>query len=103
MASKNQVSSKLRKARTSVVQHVIPKDKRWAVRGTGNKRATSIHNTQAEAIKAAKEIARNKSSEVIIHSRDGRIKHRVSKSSADELMLRVWERTHESYWKPPKR
>ena len=67
MSSIKQNLSKSRKARTSVAQHVVPQDGRWVVRGTGSKRATSIHNTQAEAIEAARQIARNQHSQVVIH------------------------------------
>lgn len=59
-------------------QHVVPYDGGWAVRGEGNERATSIHGTQAEAIEAAREIARNQRSELIIHRTDGRIRDRDS-------------------------
>jgi hypothetical protein len=48
-------------------QHVVPHEKGWAVKGAGNKKATSIHNTQEEARKAAREIAINQQSEVVIH------------------------------------
>jgi hypothetical protein len=62
--------------------HVIRHDKRWAVKGEGNERAKSVHNTQAEAIKAARNIAKNRHSEVIIHRADGRVRERDSYSSA---------------------
>jgi len=48
------------------------------VRGEGNSRLTSIHGTQAEAIEAAREIAINQSSEVVIHRADGRIRDKDS-------------------------
>ncbi|HOC43226.1 MAG TPA: DUF2188 domain-containing protein [Thermoanaerobaculales bacterium] len=59
-------------------QHVVPHDEGWAVRGEGNRRVTSTHSTQAEAIDAAREIAVNQQSEVVIHGRDGRIRDRDS-------------------------
>ena len=59
-------------------QHVTPKGDQWAVQGEGNSRATSVHETQAEAIDAAREIARNQKSELIIHGTDGRIRARDS-------------------------
>ena len=31
-------------------QHVVPHEGKWAVKGDGNKRATSVHDTQAEAM-----------------------------------------------------
>lgn len=55
-------------------QHVVPTDDGWGVRGEGNERLTSIHDTQAEAEAAAREIAINQRSEVVIHRPDGRIR-----------------------------
>lgn len=59
-------------------QHVVPHNHDWAVRGEGNSRATSIHDTQTEAIEAAKQIAINQQSEVVIHRPDGRIRDKDS-------------------------
>jgi hypothetical protein len=59
-------------------QHVIRRDQDWGVRGEGNTRDTSRHPTQAEAIDAAREIAQNQNSELIIHGRDGKIRARDS-------------------------
>lgn len=59
-------------------QHVVPRDEQWAVRGAGNSRDTSHHGTQAEAEHAAREIAINQKSEVLIHGEDGRIRERNS-------------------------
>ena len=59
-------------------QHVVPREEGWAVRGEGNTRDTSLHRTQAEAERAAREIAINQKSEVLIHGEDGRIRERNS-------------------------
>ena len=59
-------------------QHVVPHEDGWAVRGAGNSRATSVHDTQADAIDAARGIAQNQHSELLIHGRDGRIRERDS-------------------------
>lgn len=59
-------------------QHVVPVGDSWGVRGEGNERLTSLHNTQAEAIEAAREIARNQQSELVIHRPDGRIRDKDS-------------------------
>lgn len=59
-------------------QHVVPHADRWAVQGAGNNRATSVHNTQAEAINRAREIAKNNQSEILIHGRNGQIRERDS-------------------------
>ena len=33
-------------------QHVVPHEGGWAVKGAGNNKATSVHSTQAAAIKS---------------------------------------------------
>ena len=57
-----------------VNQHVVPQGDEWAVKGEGNERADSLHDTQAEAIERAREIAINQRSEVVIHRPDGTIR-----------------------------
>lgn len=57
-------------------QHVVPRDGGWAVRGEGNSRASSTHQTQKGAIGAAREQAQKQGSEMIIHGRDGKIRER---------------------------
>ncbi|MCY4361732.1 MAG: DUF2188 domain-containing protein [Gammaproteobacteria bacterium] len=57
-------------------QHVVPHPQGWAVKGEGNQKASSVHSTQREAIGAAREIARNKGSEMLIHGVNGRIRER---------------------------
>jgi hypothetical protein len=59
-------------------QHVVPVGDRWGVRGEGNSRLTSIHDTQREATGDARSIARNQQSELLIHGRDGQIRERDS-------------------------
>ena len=59
-------------------QHVVQRDDGWAVRGEKNSRDTSHHSTQAAAINAAREIAINNKSEVVIHGRDGKIRDKDS-------------------------
>lgn len=59
-------------------QHVVPHSDGWAVRGAGNERATSVHATQQAAVDAARNIARNQSSELLIHGRNGQIRERDS-------------------------
>jgi len=58
-------------------QHVVPHDGKWAVKPEGG-RASSIHDTQREAIERGREIAQNQNSELLIHGRDGRIRDRDS-------------------------
>ena len=60
-------------------QHVVKRDDgSWAVRGAGNERDTSRHNTQADAIERARDIAINQRSEVVIHRRNGEFRDRNS-------------------------
>ena len=59
-------------------QHVVPREGSWAVRGEGNERVTSIHDTQREAIDAARQIAQRQRTEVVIHRPDGRIRDKDS-------------------------
>mgnify|MGYP003634281790 CR=1 FL=1 len=59
-------------------QHVVRHEDGWAVKGAGNQRATSVHSTQSDAIQEAREIAKNQSSELLVHGRDGRIRARDS-------------------------
>lgn len=57
-------------------QHVVPHSGGWAVKGAGNQKASSVHPTQREAIGAARDIARNQGSEMLIHGENGRIRER---------------------------
>ncbi|TND10158.1 MAG: hypothetical protein FD123_406 [Bacteroidetes bacterium] len=58
--------------------HVVPRGKNWAVVGAGNEKATAVTNTQAEAIKIAKPIAKNQQSELVVHGTDGKIREKNS-------------------------
>lgn len=57
-------------------QHIVPHGDDWAVRGAGNKRVTSVHPTQKEAIERGKEIAQNQGAELLIHGENGRIREK---------------------------
>lgn len=59
-------------------QHVVPRDDGWGVRGAGNSRDTARTRTQGEAIDRAREIAKNQSSEVVIHRSNGQIRDKNS-------------------------
>lgn len=59
-------------------QHVVPHDEGWAVKVPGNERASSVHDTQQEAIDVARERAISNRSEMFIHNRQGRIRERNS-------------------------
>lgn len=59
-------------------QWVVPHDGKWAVRGEGNSRVSSIHGKQETAAKVARVLARAEKSELIIQGRDGRIRDKDS-------------------------
>lgn len=59
-------------------QHVVPVGTTWGVRGENNSRLTSKYQTQSSAINAARQIAINQQSELVIHGRDGRIRDKDS-------------------------
>jgi len=56
----------------------VPHKSGWAVKGPGNSRATSVHNTQGEAIAAARETAIRQKSEMLVQGENGRIRERNS-------------------------
>lgn len=60
-------------------QHVTPRpDGNWQVKAEKALRATAVTKTQGEAIRIARDIARNQKSEIFIHRPDGRIRARDS-------------------------
>jgi hypothetical protein len=61
--------------------HVTPRDDGWAVMREGNQRASSVHPTQKEAEKAARQAARKDHTEFFLHNRLGRIRERDSYGS----------------------
>lgn len=58
--------------------HTVPSDDGWANRREGSDRASSMHDTQADAIRAARDTALRERVEHFIHGGDGRIRERNS-------------------------
>ena len=58
--------------------HVTPKGGQWAVMREGNERASSLHDTQAQAAEKGKEIARKDKTEFHLHDRQGQVRDRIS-------------------------
>ena len=59
-------------------QHVVPHKDGWAVRGAGSQRASSVHKTQKDAIRSARNTALRQRTEVVIHRPNGQIRDRNS-------------------------
>lgn len=59
-------------------QHVVPNKGKWSVRKAGSPKASKTFDTQDDAIRHAKDIAKNQKTEMYIHGRDGRIRERNS-------------------------
>jgi hypothetical protein len=49
-------------------------DGRWAVQTNGTQRADSLHDRQADAINRARELAKNKKTELVVKDQRGRIR-----------------------------
>jgi hypothetical protein len=54
------------------------KNQSWAVIGEGDKRASSLHKTQADAIEAGRDISKNNKAELVIHDRENLIRDKDS-------------------------
>ena len=59
-------------------QHVVPLGRGWAVRSAGSSRLTIITDTKKDAVEYAKGVAKRNGSELIIHTKDGKIRERNS-------------------------
>lgn len=58
--------------------HVVRHSKGWALKGENSHRATSVHTTQKDAIIAGRSAARKRSSELIVHGENGKIREKDS-------------------------
>jgi len=61
-------------AKTPKTTHVVPRPEGWAVVQGVGQRASSLHDTQKEAIQEARSLSRNLGTELKIHGKDGRIR-----------------------------
>jgi len=55
-------------------QFVVKHGDGWAVKGANNGRATKVTSTQGEAIRIARDIARNQHSEMRVQGNDGKFR-----------------------------
>ncbi len=55
-------------------QYVVKYGDEWAVKGANNSRVTKVTSTQGEAIRIARDIARNQHSEMRVQGNDGKFR-----------------------------
>ncbi len=58
--------------------HVVKRGDQWGTLREGGQRVSSRYDTQAEAIKAGRDMAREEKGELLIHGRDNQIRARDS-------------------------
>jgi len=58
--------------------HIVQRDNGWGTLREGGDRATKLFDTQAQAIQAGRQMARQGQGELLIHGQDGRIRARDS-------------------------
>lgn len=54
--------------------HIVPHDDQWAVKKEGGERASSLHDTQRDAIDAGRRLAQDNKTELVIHRPNGQIR-----------------------------
>lgn len=64
--------------RGSKIQQVIPRKNEWVVKRISSDKPSAVVSTRDLAISKACKIARNQRTEVIVHSKNGRISRRIS-------------------------
>jgi hypothetical protein len=63
----------------TVSKHVVPSPSGgWALKNAGSSRASKTFDTQAEAVKHGRDVAKKDGAELYIHGRDGTIKNKNS-------------------------
>ena len=58
--------------------HIVQRESGWGALREGGQRATQVDDTQPQAIKAGRQMARQGHGELLIHGQDGRIRARDS-------------------------
>jgi hypothetical protein len=61
--------------------HIVQRENGWGTLREGGQRATQVFDTQAQAIQAGRQMARQGHGELLIHDQDGRIRARDSQGS----------------------
>ena len=58
--------------------HVVPHERGWAVKTGGAKQAYKVFDNKQDAITAGRSVSKNRSSEFLIHGRNGEIQKTAS-------------------------
>jgi hypothetical protein len=58
--------------------HIVQRESGWGTLREGGQRASQVYGTQAQAIDAGRQMARQGQGELLIHGQDGRIRARDS-------------------------
>lgn len=75
--------------------HVVPNpDGGWDVKKGGSERTSGHYRTKKEAEEAGRVISRDQGSELIIHSKNGKIQ---SMETTKEITLRAFQKAYESH------
>ena len=61
--------------------HTVPREGKWVNEVEGGERASSSHDTKEEAVAAARDLARTRKTEHVIHNADGTFGERHSYGS----------------------
>jgi uncharacterized protein YdaT len=54
-------------------EHVVKHEDGWAVKAEGSEQPTKVYDNKQDAVDRAKEIAQNKGTSAIIHTKEGTI------------------------------
>lgn len=64
--------------KSTPVWHIMPKGKKWQIKGVGNEKATKIFDTQKEAIDYARIMVKNNEGTYLVHKATGPIREAQS-------------------------
>ncbi|HEX6922925.1 MAG TPA: DUF2188 domain-containing protein [Bacillales bacterium] len=59
-------------------EHIVPHDNGWAVQAKDAKQPSDVFDVKADAVERGKKIAKNKSTDVTVHRKDGTIEEHIS-------------------------
>jgi hypothetical protein len=79
-SKKTNVTARAKKKPAAKNLHVVPHTGGWVIRSEGSSRASSLHDTQREAVETARTLAKKNATTLVIHGRDGLIRTRDSYS-----------------------